>query len=103
MAASYKVQSIAQLTKHIRTVSKETAKVFLSEHARKRMRQRNVLDAEVFHCLRSGKINMQPEEDLKTGNLVCRMEGYGASKNLAVCAALDDADPNIIVVTVIVV
>lgn len=101
MVTSYKVQSIAQLTKHIKAVSKSTENVLLTKHARERMRQRGVLDAEVYYCLRNGKIVLQPEEDLKTGHLICRMECYGASKNLAVCAALDDENPSIIVVTVI--
>lgn len=101
MATSYKAQSIAQLTKHIRAVSKITENVLLSRHALSRMHQRGVLDAEVYHCLRNGKILLTPEEDMKTGHLICRMECYGASKNLAVCAALDDEDPSIIVVTVI--
>lgn len=101
MATSYKAQSIAQLTKHIRAVSKITENVLLSRHALTRMHQRGVLDAEVYHCLRNGKILLTPEADMKTGHLICRMECYGASKNLAVCAALDDEDPSIIVVTVI--
>ena len=71
-------------------------------HALQRMRLRRVLDAEVYDCLRRGKIMLPPEEDMKTGNLVCRMECYGSSRNLAVCVALDDADPSLIVVTVLV-
>ncbi len=101
MAKSYKTQSIAQLAKHIRTVSKTTENVLLTFHARSRMRQRGVLDAEVYHCLRNGRIILNPEEDLKTGHLICRTEYCVAGRNLAVCVALDDEDPSIIVVTVI--
>lgn len=56
---------------------------------------------EVFECLRQGSIQLVPEEDMKTGHLVCRMERYVAGRNLAICAALDDEDPGLIVVTVI--
>jgi Domain of unknown function (DUF4258) len=65
------------------------------------MRQRKVLDAEVYECLRRGSIKLAPEPDIKTGHLICRMEWYGSSRNLAVCVALEDGSPNVIVVTVI--
>lgn len=44
---------------------------------------------------------MAATQDMKTGHLICRMECYGASRNLAVCVALDETDPDLIVVTVI--
>jgi hypothetical protein len=40
---------------------------------------------------------------MKTGHLVCRMERYVAGRNLAACVALDDEDPTLLVVTVMVV
>lgn len=70
-------------------------------HARIQMRKRHVLDTEIYHCLRKGKILLESEEDMKTGHLICRMECHGASRNLAVCIALDETDPDLIVVTVI--
>ena len=102
MAMSFKLQSVAQINKHIRAVSQTTESVIFTTHARQRMRLRHVLDAEVFDCLRRGKIMLAPEEDMKTGNLICRMECYGSSRNLAVCVALDNADPSLVVVTVLV-
>ena len=102
MATSFKVQSVDQLAKHIRMLSRITESVVFTTPALQRMRLRRVLDAEVYDCLRRGKIMLPPEEDMKTGNLVCRMECYGSSRNLAVCVALDDADPSLIVVTVLV-
>ena len=41
-----------------------------------------------------------PDVGQKTGSLRCRMEHFGAGRNLAVIAALDDEDPDVIVVTV---
>lgn len=99
--ATFKKMSRSQLEKHIRAVGNESQLVFISRHAELQMRKRNVLAAEVHHCLRRGKIELEPEEDMKTGHLVCRMECYGASKNISVCVALDEAEPGLIVVTVI--
>ena len=73
MATSCKVQSVAQLAKHIRTLSRITESVVFTTHALQHMRLRRVLDAEVYDCLRRGKIMLPPEDDMKTGNLVCRM------------------------------
>jgi len=98
----FKSMSQSQLQKHIRSVAKDTGLVRLTRHALARMQEYSVLADEIYHCLQGGKILQTPEEDMKTGHLVCRMECYGASKNLAVCAALDEADPAVIVVTVIV-
>ena len=95
-----KKMSWSQLEKHIRRIAMDSNLVFITSHARVQMRKRRVLDAEVYHCLRKGKILLEPESDMKSGHLICRMECYGASRNLAVCVALDDADPDLIVVTV---
>ena len=40
---------------------------------------------------------------MKTGHLICRMERCVCGRNLAVCVALDDDDPDLIVVTVFIV
>lgn len=67
------------------------------------MKQRKINSSEVFVCLRNGTIRLTPEEDIKTGHLVCRMESYVAGRNLAACVALDDQDPTLLVVTVMVI
>lgn len=99
---NFKTLSVPQLQLHIRTISKDSENVIITAHARARMAARKVLDAEIYHCLRRSKIKLTPEEDMKTGHLVCRMECYGASRNLAVCVALEDDTASVIVVTVIV-
>lgn len=102
MATSIKKMSRAQIERHIRAIAADTSNVFLTVHARNdSMRKRKVNADEVFHCLQTGRVLIPPEEDMKTGHLICRMECYGASRNLAVCVALDDNDPTLIVVTVI--
>lgn len=102
MALDLKKASRQQLERHIRAIAKDSSNVIITDHARVRMKARNVLDIEVVHCLQHGRIRIEPEEDIKTGHLVCRMECYGASRNFAVCAALSQGGPSVLVVTVIV-
>ncbi|MDI1350669.1 DUF4258 domain-containing protein [Aquabacterium sp.] len=100
---SFKTKSRPQLQKHIRALAKDSANVFITVHASKRMKERKVISSEVYACLLAGSIRIAPEEDVKTGHLVCRMESYVAGRNLAACVALDDEDPTMLVVTVMVV
>lgn len=93
--------SVAELTRHIKKTSKNTDRIIVTKHAAARMKERRVLVQEVFHCMQNGRMLQPAEDDLKTGSLVCRMECYGASRNLVVCVALSDEDPSLIVVTVI--
>jgi len=90
----------AQLQAHIRRLAQDSARVVFTFHAQERMLQRTVSDWEVYECLRCGFIQRPPVRDNKTGSLRCRMEHFGASRNLAVVAALDDDDPDVVVVTV---
>lgn len=101
VSQSFHGQSTVQLQKHIRWVAKDTSRVFITRHARDRMRERTVLQDEVYECLRQGLIRLTPEPDLKTGNLVCRMERYVCGRSIGICVALADDDPDLIVVTVL--
>ena len=89
-----------QLQKHIRTLAKNSESVFFSEHSLDRMASRGVTDVQVFECLRHGLIERPPRRDRKTGHLKCRMEYFGTNRNISVIVALDDNDPDAIVVTV---
>lgn len=95
-----KKQSKAQLAKHIRTVAKVTANVIITFHAKQKMKKRKVPLSMVYECLRLGQIHREPEENYEKGTLECRMERYCAGCNCAVIVALDDANPNLICVTV---
>lgn len=99
----FKKQSTPQLQKHIRETAKDTGMIFVTGHVKVQMKARSVLLNEVYECLREGVISIPPEEDIKTGHLICRMERYVCGRNLAVCVGLDDDDPNLLVVTVFVV
>lgn len=102
MGATLSVQSMSniQLQAHIRRLAKDSSRVVFLPHAHARMLQRAVSDWAVFECLRHGVIQRPPTLDQKTGSLRCRMEHFGTARNLAVIAALDDEDPDVIVVTV---
>lgn len=89
-----------QLQSHIRQTAKDSSKVFFTEHACTRMSSRSVSDREVMHCLQSGLIQRPATIDRKNGVVKCRMEHFGPSRNLAVVVALDNADPDLVVVTV---
>jgi hypothetical protein len=67
-----------QLQEHIRRLSKNSACVMLTFHAQERMLERSVSDWEVFECLRSGVIQRP-----------------------VVIVALDEEEPELIVVTVL--
>jgi hypothetical protein len=63
--------------------------------------QRHISRLEAFEILKKGVIRREPEPNLRRGTLECRMEYYVAGCNLALVAAVDAADPSVIVVTVI--
>lgn len=65
------------------------------------MARRAITVPMVLECLRRGVIRRPPEQNIKTGWYECSMERYTAGKNVAVIAAVDEADPSVIVVTVI--
>lgn len=43
-----------------------------------------------------------PELDIKTGHLLCRMNWWGAERDLTTCVALSDDEPDLIVITVMI-
>ena len=92
--------SNAQLQKHIRSVSINSVNVFITDHARKRMIQREITDFQVIDCLRNGVMQRPAIQDMKTGDIKCRIEHFGTSKNISVVVALSDQDPDLIIITV---
>ena len=89
-----------QLQAHIRRTAQDSARVVITSHALTRMAQRSVIDWEVHACLRMGVIERPPTRDRLRGTLKCTMEHFGSVRNLAVAVALDDTDPDLVVVTV---
>lgn len=89
-----------QLQAHVRRMARDSARVVFTLHALERMALRSVSDWEVHACLRLGVIERPPRWDRLHCSLKCTMEHFGAGRNLAVVVALDESDPDILVVTV---
>jgi hypothetical protein len=91
-----------QLQKHIRLLAQDSHRVFISDHAAQRMHERRVSDYQVLECLRLGIIQRPSEIDRQTEDVKCRVEYFGTARNLSVIVALDELEPDLVVVTVIV-
>ncbi|MFC5372917.1 DUF4258 domain-containing protein [Brevundimonas faecalis] len=66
------VQGVGELMARIRLIAKDTGKVFLTDHAVDRIRERGISDVVVFKVLRIGEIRGAPwfEED---GSKACKV------------------------------
>jgi len=84
----------------LRIAADDSSLVFLTVHAQKRMRERNITLTEILRILRSGRIIDGPAENLIKGNWECTVNGFSAGKNLQVSVAIERDEKNIIVVTV---
>ena len=91
--------SIIQIQRRIQHLSKDSANIFVTDHAKKCMKQRGVTIAMVFDCLRNGRIYRTPEPNDGKGNLECLMEHYCSGVQCSVVAAISDEAPDVICVT----
>jgi len=98
----FSLMNNAQLRVHIRLLAQASHRVLISDHAAQRMQERQVSDYQVLECLRLGAIQRPPKIDQLTNDLKCRVEHFGAARNLSVIVALDEMEPDLVVVTVIV-
>ena len=73
----------------------------ITNHARKRMWQRCVNDPMVLEVLRSGKLALPPEPDMKHPGLLCRMQRFVAGMQVAVVVYVEYPAPDLTVITVI--
>jgi len=85
----------AQLQQHIRLLAQDSHRVFILDHAAQRMQERQMSDYQVLDCLRLGAIQRPPEIDRQTEDVNCRVEYFGAARNLSVIVALDEAEPEL--------
>ncbi len=95
--------SIVQLQQLIRTRSVDTVRVVFSRHVELRMKQRQILRPEVLEVLRRGRLQRTPEPNPARASLECRMQRFVAGREIGVVVALNDDDPNVLVVTVLVI
>ena len=93
--------SNVQLQGHIRRIAQFSERVYFLDHARLRMKERRVNDMQVLECLRQGLVQRPPQR-FKTGEVRVRMDHYGSARNLSVTVSLDEQDPDLLVVTVMI-
>lgn len=65
------------------------------------MRERHVTDPMVLEVLRTGRMVLPPEPDMRHPGLVCRMQRVVAGVHVAVVVHVEHPAPELTVVTVI--
>lgn len=93
--------SKSQWQRFIRQAAGEARNVVFTDHALLRMRQRQISRDAAMQILRKGTLRREPEPNQRRGTWECRMEYYIAGRHLALVAAVDAADPAVVVVTAI--
>ncbi|MFC4297627.1 DUF4258 domain-containing protein [Castellaniella hirudinis] len=90
--------------KRIRDLARDPSCIVWTKHAGRQMRQRHISLPTVLEVLRRGTLWREPETDIRTGHVVCRMEYFCAGMEIGVCVALQSAAaPGMAVVTVMVI
>ena len=90
--------------KVIREIAKNSAGVFFTEHAKRRMRERGVVNRQVLDCLRHGKVDESAARDIQ-GNWKCTLRHFVAGQLIRVsvaCCYDEKRGTHAVVVTVIV-
>ena len=77
-----------QWEKRIRTLCADNANIAWTMHAREQMCHRKISMEMAIDVLTKGSIRLEPEVDIKSSHLVCRMERYCVGHHLAVFVAL---------------
>ena len=75
----------------IRHLALDSNNIIFTKHALIRMKQRHITQQYVLEVLRHGVIKREPEPDIKTGDMLCRMERGVAGMSIGVVLALEDA------------
>lgn len=73
--------------------------MIFTHHALKRMRERYITQEMTLNVLRKGVIRRTPEPNLVKGTLECRMDYFIAGRSMGVVVAIDDSQPDLIVIT----
>ncbi|MBP9940070.1 MAG: DUF4258 domain-containing protein [Comamonas sp.] len=92
--------SLVQLARRIQRLARTSSNVFLTDHSKERMIEREINYEEVMECLRIGTIHRVPEPNFGYGTLECLMERNVLGRDIECLVALSDEQPDLIVVTV---
>lgn len=72
----------------IKSLARDSANVYFTEHAKKRMKQRHITNAQVLKCLSKGRITEGPYRDINSGNWRTRLEYHYAGNDIVSVAEL---------------
>ena len=98
-----KKQSKSQLQLRIRNTARESERIFVTKHAETQMRRRTITRELMEEVLRGGQLRREPEPNVAYGTLECRIERFCAGRDLGVVVALSDEDPDLVVVTAMII
>ena len=76
-------------------------RVSFTRHAIDRMAEREINRKMVFAALQHGRINREPERSPGKAALECKLDYYEAGERFSVIVGIVDADPSLIVITVL--
>ncbi len=81
-------------------IANESSKVFFTDHAEKRMKQRKITRMQVIRCLQHGRFSEGPYLDIK-GNWKFNIGTFSAGEHLTVVAAFekDTSGNHVVVIT----
>jgi len=77
----------ANMLRIVREIAVDTSRVFVSEHAKRRMRERSITRAQVYACLRNGQISEHAHEAIG-GDWKCTLAHRHAGDEINVVAAV---------------
>lgn len=92
-------QSHAQQEAYVHRQAQDSNNIVFTNHVLKRMRERKITTPCVVEVLRKGRMKRPAEPDIKTGLPVCRLERFVAGRDITVAVAIDDENPELIVIT----
>ncbi len=84
--------------KLIRDAAAESGRVYFTDHAEQRMRQRRITRPQVIECMLKGRLTEGPAPDLH-GNWTCRLERRVAGDAIGVAVAIQ-REASLVVITV---
>jgi len=78
------------LEKLIQELAKDSKRISFTFHCLSRMKERQITRVLVFDVLQKGLVKREPEIDMVTGYLKCRMERFVAGRELAIVVAVEN-------------
>lgn len=93
-----KAPSPHDLMNLVRKISEDTSNIILTDHAKERMKERNITFSHVLGCLRKGHVSEGPYQGLK-GDWKCNLTRAVAGIDITVTVVVDE-ETKVIVITV---